>query len=265
MRITSLVDLQKGFASLRLGNQPVIAHASLKSFGQVEGGAVTVVEALLTSFKTVIVPSFTYKTMVFPLTGPQDNAITYGARQDLNRLAEFFTPSMPVDPLIGTIPDTLRKHPRAMRTEHPILSFAGVNAGQFLRAQTLSDPFAPLGMLEKTNGWVLLLGVDHTVNTSIHFAEKQAGRRTFVRWALAPQGVRECPGFPGCSAGFQAIAPDVESVTRWVQIGAAMVRAVPLQDLFRAVIWRIKQDPLALLCQQEDCERCSQIRRLEAD
>jgi hypothetical protein len=32
--------------------------------------------------------------------------------------------------------------------------------------------------------------------------------------------------------------------------------------LFRAVIARIKKDPLALLCQQEDCERCNQIRKL---
>jgi hypothetical protein len=27
------------------------------------------------------------------------------------------------------------------------------------------------------------------------------------------------------------------------------------------VIAQIKKDPLALLCQQEDCERCGEIRR----
>ena len=72
----------------------------------------------------------------------------------------------------------------------------------------------------------------------------------------------ECPGFPGCSAGFQAIAPEMEKFTRRVQIGGAQVQAVPLSMLFRVVIARIKKDPLALLCQQVDCERCNAIRSL---
>jgi hypothetical protein len=31
--------------------------------------------------------------------------------------------------------------------------------------------------------------------------------------------------------------------------------------LFKVVIARIKKDPLALLCQQDDCERCGEIRQ----
>jgi aminoglycoside 3-N-acetyltransferase len=104
------------------------------------------------------------------------------------------------------------------------------------------------------------MGVDHTVNTSIHYAERLAGRRQFLRWALTPKGVVECPGFPGCSAGFQAIAADMEKFTRQVQIGNALVQALPLKMLFKVVVARIKKDPLALLCQQEDCERCNAIR-----
>jgi hypothetical protein len=46
-----------------------------------------------------------------------------------------------------------------------------------------------------------------------------------------------------------------------VQIGPANVQAVSLVMLFKIVISRIKKDPLALLCQQEDCERCGEIRR----
>jgi aminoglycoside 3-N-acetyltransferase len=163
--------------------------------------------------------------------------------------------------MMGIIPETLRKHPRAERSSHPIQSFAGVNAGQFLEVQRLGDPLGPLGALEKQDGWAVLVGVDHTVNTSIHYAEKLAGRRQFVRWALTPKGVVECPGFPGCSAGFQAIAPEMEKYTRSVQIGEAKVQAVPLSMLFKVVAARIKKDPLALLCRQEDCERCGEIRK----
>jgi aminoglycoside 3-N-acetyltransferase len=178
----------------------------------------------------------------------------------MNQMAEFYTLRMPADPSIGIIPEMLRKHPRVKRSTHPIQSFAGINAETILAAQTMNNHLAPIGELEKADGWVVLLGVNHTVNTSIHFAEKLAGRRQFMRWALTPKGVVECPGFPGDSAGFQGIAPDLEKFTRKVKIGDASVQAVPLKMLFKVVMARIKKDPLALLCQQEDCERCNAIR-----
>jgi len=253
-------DILIGFRSLELGDKPVIVHASLSAFGQVQGGAEALVSALLAVFPSVVMPTFTYKTMLTPPTGPENNAITYGSGADANRMAEFFDPQMPADTLMGAAAETLRKHPRASRSAHPILSFAGVNAKAAIAAQSLADPLAPIGALAKQDGWVLLLSVDHTVNSSIHYAEKLAGRKQFVRWALTPQGVRECPGFPGCSAGFQSIAPEVERDTRLVRIGNAAVQAVPLEMLFKAVIERIKNDPLALLCQQTDCPRCNEIR-----
>ena len=257
-----LRDLLLGLRDLRLGSAPVIVHSSLKSFGQVEDGPETVVNALGSVFATVMVPTFTYKAMVTPPIGPENNAITYGSGADLNRMAEFFTPKMPADPLMGIIPETLRRYPHARRSSHPIQSFAGINAERFLSAQTMTAHLAPIGLLEQADGWAILMGVDHTVNTSIHYAEKLSGRTQFVRWALTPKGVVECPGFPGCSAGFQAIAPDIDRFTRRVQIGDAVVQAVPLKMLFRVVIARIKNDPLALLCKQEDCGRCNQIRAL---
>jgi aminoglycoside 3-N-acetyltransferase len=260
--IVRLRDVLLGLRDLRLGEAPVIVHSSLKSFGQVDGGAQTVVNALTIVFPTVLMPTFTYKTMITPKVGPENNGITYGSGEDQNRMAEFFTPRMPADPLMGIIPEIFRRNPRAQRSSHPIQSFAGINAAAFLDAQRLDDPLGPLGALEAHGGWAVLLGVNHTVNTSIHYAEKVAGRRQFIRWALTPKGVVECPGFPGCSAGFQAIAPEMEKFARKVQIGKAEVQAVPLSMLFRAVIARIKKDPLALLCQQDDCERCNQIRNL---
>jgi aminoglycoside 3-N-acetyltransferase len=258
-----LRNLLVGLRDLHLQDAPVIVHSSLKSFGPVDGGPETVVNALIKVFATVVVPTFTYKTMITPLTGPPDNAITYGSGQDLNRMAEFFTLRMPADPLMGIIPETLRKYPQAKRSIHPIQSFAGINAAAILSAQIMSDPLGPLAALEEQDGWVLLMGVDHTVNTTIHYAEKLAGRTQFIRWALTPKGVVECPGFPGDSAGFQAIAPEIEKFTRRVKVGNALIQAVPIKMLCRVVIARIKRDPLAFLCQQPDCERCDQIRILD--
>jgi len=255
-----LRELLLGLRGLHLGGVPVIVHSSLKSLGPVEGGPVTVVNALVMLFDTVIVPTFTYKTLITPLTGPEDNGITYGSRQDQNRVAEFYRAWMPADSRMGIIAETLRRYPHTLRSNHPVLSFAGVNAEKILARQTLTDPLAPLDLLEKANGWVILVGVDHTANTSIHYAEKLAGRRQFIRWALTPKGVVECPGFPGCSDGFQAIAPDMDKFARKVQIGEALVQAFPLKMLFKEVVGRIKKDPLALLCEREDCEDCNAIR-----
>ena len=72
--------------------------------------------------------------------------------------------------------------------------------------------------------------------------------------------VVECPGFPGDSEGFEAIAPAVEKYTRRVEIGNALVQAVHLKSLIKVVVDQLKQNPFALLCQRPDCERCTAVR-----
>ena len=256
----SSLDVKHGFRKLGLTDRFVIAHASLKAFGQMEGGAETLVQVLLASTRGVMMPTFTYKTMLTPEVGPPNNGISYGKEQDLNRMAEPFQPDLQSDPTMGILPELLRQHPRAVRSWHPIQSFAGVNMDAIVNSQTLYNPLAPIGALLQQDGWVWLLGVDHTVNTSIHYAEKLAGRRQFIRWALTPSRVVECPGFPGDSAGFNAIEPDIDRFVRRVEIGDALVQAIPLRQLAEAVILRIKEDPLALLCRRDDCERCVTVR-----
>jgi aminoglycoside 3-N-acetyltransferase len=260
MTTITFTDLRTALFKLGLSHSPVMAHASLSAFGEVIGGADAVLRALLDSVWALIMPTFTYATMITPEVGPPNNGITYGAEQDLNRMAQPFRRDLPADKQMGIVPETLRRHPRAKRSIHPIQSFAGVYAEKFLAAQTLQNPLGPIGVLAEADGWVLLLGVDHTVNTSVHYAEKLAGRRQFTRWALLPDRILECPGFPGDSAGFDAIAPDLVDSTRIVRAGDATIQAVPLRALIRVVTERIRVDPLALLCEREDCLRCTAIR-----
>lgn len=257
----TFTDLRTALFKLGLSHTPVIAHASLRSFGEVVGGAETVLRAMLDSVWALIMPTFTYATMITPEVGPSNNGIAYGTETDLNRMAEPFRRDLPADKQMGIIPETLRLHPRARRTGHPIQSFAGIYAEKFLAAQNLQNPLGPIGALVEADGWVLLLGVDHTVNTSIHYAEKLAGRRNFTRWALLPDRIIECPGFPGDSAGFEAIAPDMANVVRTVNVGDAMIQAMPIRDLMRVVTERIHADPLALLCNRPECLRCNAVRQ----
>ena len=256
----SLSDLKTGLAKLGLTKNLVIAHASLKAFGPIDGGAEAMLNALLDSTRGVIMPTFTYKSMLNPEVGPPQNGITYGSESDLNKLAEAYHPDMPVDKLMGVLPEILRKYPKAKRSLHPIQSFAGIRADGIIGSQRMYDPLAPIGSLADQDGWVLLLGVDHTVNTSIHYAEKLAGRLQFIRWALLLDRVVECPGFPGDSDGFNVIAPALEKYTRRVEIGDALVQAVHLKSLIKVVMDQIKENPFALLCQRQDCERCTAVR-----
>jgi aminoglycoside 3-N-acetyltransferase len=253
-------EILSAFQALELLHAPVIAHASLRPLGYVEGGAEAVLDAMLASFASIIMPTHTYKTQIIPDVGPPNNGILYGSGHAINQMAQPFHPDMRADPMMGVLPETLRNHPSATRTAHPILSFAGIHADLPLFTQTLYEPLAPLGALAELDGWVLLINVDHTVNTSIHYAEKLAGRRQFVRWALVGDRVVESPNFPGDSMGFQAIESYLTFDTRRVQIGEAFVQAVPLQRLFDVVQDMIKKDPLALLCERMDCERCNAVR-----
>jgi aminoglycoside 3-N-acetyltransferase len=241
-------------------SRPVIVHTSLSAFGEVHGGAETVLGALGSSFDTFLMPAFTYKTMITPEVGPPGNAINYGSGKDANRMAELFRYDMPADTLMGVVAEALRTHPRALRSNHPILSFSGINAKKILDSQSIKDPLLPIQALMDGEGWMLLMGVDHTVNTSIHYAEQLAGRKQFIRWALTPKGVIPCQRFPGCSEGFDAIASHLDEVVRKVELGEAIIQAIPLGRLVGSVCELLKEDPSALLCNREDCERCNAVR-----
>src|SRR5512142_1858275 len=146
-------DLRAALFKLGLSHTPVIAHASLSAFGEVIGGADAVLRALLDSVWALIMPTFTYATMVTPEVGPPNNGLAYGADLDANRMAEPFRRDMPADKQMGVVAEALRKHPRAKRTAHPILSFAGIYADKFLAAQGLQDPLGPIEALAEAEGW----------------------------------------------------------------------------------------------------------------
>ena len=255
-------DLSSGMRQLNLDpGCPVIMHASLSAFGQLRGGAETLLGAVSSLTAGVMMPAFTYKTMITPEEGPPDNGLDYGSGRDQNRMAEFYQPDMPVDPVLGVTAETLRKLPDAQRSSHPVLSFTGIGVDSALAAQTIAEPLAPIATLEKMGGWVLLVGVNHTVNTSLHYAESLAGRSQFVRWALTYDGVIECPNFPGCSNGFAKAATWLQDLTHRVQIGNARVEAIPLPGMIERISTAIQDDPLAFLCDQSDCGQCGTVRR----
>lgn len=238
----------------------MIVHSALSSFGQVSGGAKAVVDALLVTFRRVMVPTFTYQTMIIPDSGPENNGLDYSRGRDSNRMAKYWSAEMPADKLMGVIPETLRTHRKAGRSMHPILSFSGVGVKELLGVQRMDAPFLPLAELAESGGWVLLLGVGHAVNTSLHYAEALAKRKVFTRWALTPDGVRVCDNFPGCSNGFVELEDTLAPITRQIRIGDALVRALPAAEMIQQARSAFEAKPDGYLCRRVDCGRCDAVR-----
>ncbi|HNB51942.1 MAG TPA: hypothetical protein PK530_08375, partial [Anaerolineales bacterium] len=77
---------------------------------------------------------------------------------------------------------------------------------------------------------------------------------------LSPAGIFECPGFPGCSDGFEGIVSHVHHLTREQRAGEAVIQALPLTPMIEVAKTLIEDDPQALLCELEDCGRCGAVR-----
>lgn len=251
--VTALRDLGLGPTSR------LLVHACLPAFRHDTGGPTALLGALTAESEMVVMPAFTRRTMVTPRTGPADNGIVYGESPG-NLEAEFFHPALPVDADQGEVAETLRRQPRADRSSHPILSFAGVDAKEVLAAQTLDEPLGTIRALADADADVVLIGADHKSNLSLHLAERIAGRRTFVRWALTEQGVATCPNFPGCSGGFEAIESRLGGIARRVAIAGGLITSVPLRDLIHVAAGWIREDPRALLCARPGCLHCAAVR-----
>jgi aminoglycoside 3-N-acetyltransferase len=225
------------------------------------GGLSTLLAALRSSCKVLVAPAFTYQTMVYSAAGPDDNGVDYATASTISPEAEFFRINLPASPAVGPLAEAIRRAEGAARSTHPILSFAGIYAGDILETQTLEEPFAPIDALSRAGGDVLLLNVDQTANAALHLAAHRAGRKQFIRWALTPDGVVECPTFPGCPKGFKAIEDKLQGVIQTACVGAFQLRRIPLRDLIHAASGWIREDPAALLCADADCALCGAVRR----
>jgi len=257
-------DVRKGLRELGLTNvSQVIAHINFEAIGPVRGGPETLLGGLTSLAQLVMMPVFTYQCLVTPRVGPPENGLVYAEHQSENAEAEFFQSTLPAHPTLGVVAETLRHMKGAARSSHPVLSFTavGAQAEAILGKQTLTDPWGPLEGLANAGGEVLVWGMDHTANVALHLAEQRAGRKAFVRWALTPKGVVECPNWPGCANGFEAIAKRAAAFTKTVPIGHTSASRLPLRDLLALAEELIRADAKALLCERPDCEYCKVIRQ----
>ena len=160
----------------------LIVHGSLKSLGWVCGGPVAVVQALLDVLGdsgTLVVP--THNPENSDPAGWQHPPVPESWWQIIRDETPGFDPALSPSRWMGLIAETVRTWPGALRSDHPHTSFAafGPAAEQVVSGHRLDDMLgesSPLGRVNELDGDVLLLGVDHTSNTSLHLAEYRQPR-----------------------------------------------------------------------------------------
>ncbi len=226
----------------------LLVHASLRSFGRwLIGGPV----ALLLALEEAIGPG---GTLVMPthsadLSDPQPwqhPAVPESWWPRIREELPAFRPDLTPTYGMGQLAECFRRQEGTVRSDHPQVSFAarGPMAEDITRPHPLADGLgdnSPLARLYDLGAWVLLIGVDHSVNTSLHLAEYRAefpGKRRLTQGApVLVEGVRQWVTFPDVdidSDDFGELGHAFEASTdlvRQTEIGASLWRLMPQRPL----------------------------------
>ncbi|MAU12097.1 MAG: AAC(3) family N-acetyltransferase [Anaerolineaceae bacterium] len=157
--------------------QTILVHTALSKLGWIVGGVQAYIMALLEAVGeqgTIMMP-----TQTGDLTDPKEwqNPPIPESWWQLHRdYAPAYDPQVTPTRGMGRVPELFRVWPGVQRSANPVVSFAahGPNADYLLADHSLTDELgeqSPLGKLYALDGHVLLIGVDHFNNTSLHLAE----------------------------------------------------------------------------------------------
>lgn len=185
MTTITTTDIADGLRAL--GVQPgavVLAHSSLKRFGHVEGGA----EAVVTGLLAAVVPGGT--VMAPTITGTRGHGV-----DDPPVLDVLHTPCW-----TGTIPETVRRWPGAVRSHHPTHSVAAIGPhADYLTQDHFTcgspcGPDSPYMRLTELNGLVVFLGTTLDCCTLLHGVEELADCRYHMQPEPSPGAVIAADG-----------------------------------------------------------------------
>jgi aminoglycoside 3-N-acetyltransferase len=147
-------ELLAGFkqTSVKPGDT-IMVHTSYKSLGGVEGGADTVINVMLElvgPHGTVLFPTFNFQSWT-----------------EMHYFDILETPSK-----MGAITEIARLRPDALRSPHPIYSFAllGRRKEEFAACEDVEayGPNSAFALFHKTNGTIVSIGLDFNNTFSMH-------------------------------------------------------------------------------------------------
>lgn len=274
-------DFRSAIQALRLSGRVVCLHSSLRSFGRIyapspEAAAKIVIQAFLDEGCTVLVPTFSRIFEVMPPASAMfipHNAIDI---RNLNRLwydylvavrydykTPYFTPQTALLDMrdMGIIPTALLKMDGHVRGNHPLMSFTAIGdqAESLVASQTVDDGYAPMRELIRQQGIVGLLGVGYERMSLLHYAEKLAGRRLFIRWAMNEHGEVINAEVGGCSIGFDHFAPYLNGLAKIAIVGKSLWRFYDAEAVATRASTLIKQKPTITQCDNPACAFCRDV------
>jgi aminoglycoside 3-N-acetyltransferase len=246
-------------AGIRTGDH-LLVHSSLRRVGPIDGGADALIDGLLEavgSSGTLAMPAFN-STRHMPV--PYFDVHS--------------TPSR-----AGMLTEIFRKRPEVLRSYHPTHSVAaqGERAVEFLANHHDHEALgidSPLDRLARAGGYVLLMGVTHMANASIHVGESHAGIQKFY-WDEGPLPVVKCrlsdgrvidyrlDCSPSCSMAFNVAEYPLRrhGMVVDLNVGAARSFLIKGQDIIRVVVDLIRDKQDALLCHRDSCRPCIMARK----
>jgi aminoglycoside 3-N-acetyltransferase len=174
----TITTLKSDFKAL--GVKPglvIIMHSSLSKIGWTVGGSVAVIEAIL----QILTPE---GTLIMPTFSGDNSDPSYWENPPVpedwwdiirNEMPAYHPKITPTRGM-GAVVDTFRNWPNVIRSNHPISSFAvwGKYAEYITNNHKLLADLgenSPLARIYDLGGLILLVGVTHENNTSLHLAE----------------------------------------------------------------------------------------------
>ncbi len=254
-------DIETGLRRIGVEEGDVLlVHSSLSRFGYVEGGADEVIDALLRAVGpggTLMMSAITTQTAYVVA------CIEAAQRGEMASVERFDVLGMPT--YAGAIAETFRRRPGVRRSWHPTHSVTAIGrrAEELLADhENASGPCGagtPYGRLcDCDRGFVLLLGVNHMSNTTLHGIEEMAG----VEYVLYPEWVRiplKTPAGPreartrvhnafiGRNLGILETQYIDGMAQRVGQIGGSYVRLIHAAKMRDITLAAMQDDPLRLL------------------
>ena len=219
-------SLEADFTAIGIESGMVlVVHSSLSAMGWVNGGPVGVIIALqhvLGSTGTLVMPA--HSTGLSDPREWENPPVPQSWWHIIRETMPAYRPDLTPSRNMGVISETLRKQKGVLRSSHPHFSFCALGA----RAREITDHHSlAFGMAEESpvakvydlGGHVLLLGVGHDRNSSLHLAEYRA---TYPTKRIVQEGTPICTSGVRTWTTFENIELDASDFER---IGDAFVNS----------------------------------------